>query len=49
MFYIIGPRGSGKTTIGKKLAESKGYQFVDTDKLILERAGKTIAEIVEQY
>lgn len=49
MFYIIGPRGSGKTTIGKKLAESKGYQFVDTDKLILEKAGKTIAEIVEQH
>ncbi|ENU1227206.1 MULTISPECIES: shikimate kinase AroL [Providencia] len=49
MFYIIGPRGSGKTTIGKKLAESKGYQFVDTDKLILEKAGKSIAEIVEQH
>ncbi|OAT49828.1 shikimate kinase AroL [Providencia heimbachae] len=49
MFYIIGPRGSGKTTIGKQLAEYKGYQFVDTDKLILERAGKSIAEIVEQH
>lgn len=49
MFYIIGPRGSGKTTIGKLFAESKGYQFVDTDKLILEKAGKSIAEIVEQH
>ncbi|MEY0973090.1 shikimate kinase AroL [Providencia huaxiensis] len=49
MFYIIGPRGAGKTTIGKKFAESKGYQFVDTDKLILEKAGKSIAEIVEQH
>ncbi|GAB1438952.1 shikimate kinase AroL [Providencia sp.] len=49
MFYIIGPRGSGKTTIGKKFAEDNGYQFVDTDKLILERAGKSIAEIVEQH
>lgn len=49
MFYIIGPRGSGKTTIGKKFAESKGYQFVDTDKLVLEKAGKSIAEIVEQH
>ncbi|QCJ69166.1 shikimate kinase AroL [Providencia heimbachae] len=49
MFYIIGPRGSGKTTIGKQLAEYKGYQFVDTDKLILERAGKSIAEIVKQH
>ncbi|MGO2333365.1 shikimate kinase AroL [Providencia sp.] len=49
MFYIIGPRGSGKTTIGKRLAEHKGYQFVDTDKLILEHAGKSIAEIVAQH
>ncbi|EKT59421.1 shikimate kinase AroL [Providencia sneebia] len=49
MFYIIGPRGAGKTTIGKKLAEHKEYNFVDTDKLIVERAGKTIAQIVEQH
>lgn len=49
MFYIIGPRGSGKTTIGQHLANSIGFQFVDTDKLILERAGKSIAEIVEQH
>lgn len=49
MFYIIGPRGAGKTTIGKKLAEHKAYNFVDTDKLIVERAGKTIAQIVEQH
>ncbi|CAG9413241.1 TPA: shikimate kinase AroL [Providencia alcalifaciens] len=48
MFYIIGPRGSGKTTIGKKLAEKTGYQFIDTDKLILERAGMSIADIVQQ-
>ncbi|MTB67468.1 shikimate kinase AroL [Providencia sp. wls1943] len=48
MFYIIGPRGSGKTTIGKKLAENTGYQFIDTDKLILEHAGMSIADIVQQ-
>ncbi|HHR6130749.1 TPA: shikimate kinase AroL [Providencia alcalifaciens] len=48
MFYIIGPRGSGKTTIGKKLAEKTGYQFIDTDKLILEQAGMSIADIVQQ-
>ena len=48
MFYIIGPRGSGKTTIGKKLAEKTGYQFIDTDKLIFEHAGMSIADIVKQ-
>lgn len=49
MFYIIGPRGSGKTTIGKQLAEHKSFQFVDTDKLIVEHAGMSIAQIVEQH
>lgn len=49
MFYIIGPRGSGKTTIGKQLADHKSFQFVDTDKLIVERAGMSIAQIVEQH
>ena len=49
MFYIIGPRGSGKTTIGKRLAEKTGYQFIDTDKCIVEQAGMSIAEIVEQH
>ncbi|MBS0923137.1 shikimate kinase AroL [Providencia sp. JGM181] len=48
MFYIIGPRGSGKTTIGKKLAEKTGYQFIDTDKLIFEHTGMSIADIVKQ-
>lgn len=49
MFYIIGPRGSGKTTVGKQLAEQKSYQFVDTDKMIVEQAGQSIAQIVEQH
>lgn len=49
MFYIIGPRGSGKTTIGRRLADYKACQFIDTDKLIIERAGTSIARIVEQH
>lgn len=47
MLYIIGPRGAGKTTIGKRLAETASYPFIDTDALILQRAGMTIAEFVK--
>ena len=41
---LIGYRGSGKTSIGKKLASNLWMDFVDTDVLIVERAGKTIRE-----
>ena len=37
--------GTGKSAVGKSLAKRLGYQFVDTDQLIEERAGRSIAEI----
>lgn len=42
---LIGYRGAGKTTVGRLLAHRLGYAFVDTDPLIAERAGKSIAAI----
>jgi shikimate kinase len=42
---LIGFMGAGKTTIGRLLAEKLGWQFVDTDDLIVERAGKAIPRI----
>lgn len=42
---LIGLMGSGKTTLGKALAEKSGMEFVDTDALIIQRAGKPISEI----
>lgn len=45
---LIGYRGVGKSTIGKQLAGRMGMDFMDTDELIVERAGKTIREIFEQ-
>ncbi len=36
---------TGKTTVGKLLAQQLGYEFVDTDELIVERSGQTVAEI----
>lgn len=42
---LTGFMGTGKTTVGKLLAEWLGYKFIDTDELIQARQGRTIAEI----
>lgn len=39
---LIGFMGSGKTTVGRKLAEQTGRRFVDTDRCIEEREGMSI-------
>ena len=45
---LIGYRGSGKSTIGKRLADQLWQPFVDTDDLVVRKAGgKTIKEIFE--
>jgi shikimate kinase/3-dehydroquinate synthase len=47
-FFIYGPPGCGKTTIGMLLAERMGWHFLDTDKIIENEAGMPIAEIFLQ-
>ncbi|MBE6959669.1 MAG: shikimate kinase [Ruminococcaceae bacterium] len=42
---LIGMPGSGKSTVGRLLAEKTGKVFVDADALIPELAGKSIAEV----
>jgi len=42
---LIGFMGSGKTTIGKRLALQLGWTFLDSDVLIQEKENCTIAEI----
>jgi shikimate dehydrogenase len=42
---LIGFMGSGKTTVGKELAQRLQMDFLDTDSYIEEKAGKTITEI----
>ncbi len=42
---LIGFMGSGKTSVGKSLAERMSYQFHDMDQQLESRAGDTINQI----
>lgn len=42
---LVGAPGSGKSTIGRLLAEKLALDFIDTDELIEKTAGKSISEI----
>ena len=45
---LVGPPGAGKTTVGRVLARRLGLGFTDVDALIVQRAGKPIADIFTQ-
>lgn len=47
--FLIGFMGSGKTTIGKKLANYLKYEFIDLDKLIESTAGMSIVIYFELH
>jgi len=42
---LIGFMGTGKTSVGRLVAENLGFEFLDTDELIQSRTGRTIADI----
>lgn len=44
-YLLIGPPGSGKSTIGNSLSRRLGLPFIDTDTVIEKRIGKKISEI----
>ena len=45
---LIGYRGSGKSTVGKRLADRLWQKFVDTDELVIQKAGgQNIKQIFE--
>lgn len=45
---LTGFMGSGKTTVGRLVAQRLGWHFADLDRAIVERAGVGIAEIFRQ-
>ena len=42
---LIGMPGSGKTTVGKRIAERLHRRFVDTDELVIRKDGRQIPQI----
>lgn len=47
--YLIGYMGSGKTSIGKMIAEKLQWQFFDMDEIIEKRYEMTVSEIFRLY
>lgn len=48
VLVLVGPPGAGKTTVGRVLARRLRVSFTDVDSLIVERAGKPIADMFLQ-
>ena len=48
MITLTGYMGSGKTTVGKVLADFLGCPFMDLDDLVVKKAGKSIPDIFAQ-
>ena len=42
---LIGPPGSGKSTVGKALAKALAIKFIDSDRVVENTVGKKISEI----
>jgi shikimate kinase len=43
--YLVGMMGSGKSAVGRPLAQALGYRFIDADITLEETTGRTIPEI----
>lgn len=45
---LTGYMGAGKSTVGRHLASALGYRFIDTDRELVKRFGKSISKVFEQ-
>ena len=45
--FLVGMMGSGKTTLGRALAQRLRLPFADTDRLLVERTGVPVTTIFE--
>ncbi|MEL6864676.1 MAG: shikimate kinase [Bacteroidota bacterium] len=46
--FLVGFMGSGKSRVGKELAEALDYQHIDLDEWIVQKEGRSIPEIFEE-
>ncbi len=46
--FLVGFMGSGKTEVGRQLSEKLGWEFVDLDEQIAQKAGCPIPEIFQR-
>jgi len=46
--FLVGPMGSGKSAVGRRLAKEMGRQFIDSDDAIEQRSGVDIPFIFER-
>ncbi len=46
--FLVGPMGSGKSAVGRRLARELGCEFIDSDEVIEERSGVDIPFIFER-
>lgn len=47
--YLTGFMGAGKSSVGRVLAQTLDFSFIDLDTLIEERGGLSVAEIFELH
>ena len=46
---LVGYMGSGKSTVGRIVADHLGWEFQDLDQTVAEKAGRSIPEIFESF
>ena len=46
---LVGFMGSGKSSVGRMLANRLGFQFVDTDAMVVEAAGMQISDLFARH
>jgi shikimate kinase len=49
VIYLIGFSTSGKSTLGKIIAEKLNYHFIDLDEAITQQQGKSINELFDEF
>ena len=47
--YLIGFMGTGKSTVGKLIAQRLGMDYMDTDSMVEAKAGMTVSQIFEDF